>query len=111
MTCLGTIQTNRKGLPKHFTSTENRPVGDYQVLYDEGSSISIHSLIVKNKSGNSMWNYLFYKRYPTFAVRAVYQHLFSLLDPVWENLREKTEMQGKFKLKKIKMLLKNSSIN
>jgi len=51
MTCLGTIQTNRRGLPKHFTTTENREVGDYQVLYDEGSRISIHSLICKNKSG------------------------------------------------------------
>jgi len=51
MTVLGTIQTNRRGLPKQFTSTENREEGDYQVLYDEGSSVSIHSLICKTKSG------------------------------------------------------------
>jgi hypothetical protein len=51
MTCLGTIQTNRKGLPKRFTAVENRAVGDYQVLYDTSSNISIHSEIFKNKSG------------------------------------------------------------
>lgn len=51
MTCLGTIMTNRRGLPKTFTNTVNREVGDYQVLYDETSQISIHSLICKSKSG------------------------------------------------------------
>ncbi len=51
MTCLGTIQSNRKGLPKSFTSTEGRGVGDYVALYEEGSNISIHSEIFKNKSG------------------------------------------------------------
>ena len=57
MTCLGSIPANsKKGLPQHFTSTDDRPVGDYQVLYDEGSSISFHSLIDKTKSGNSMFD-------------------------------------------------------
>ena len=51
MTALGTIQANRKGLPKAITSTEGRPVGDYQVLYDESSNITIHSEICKSKSG------------------------------------------------------------
>ena len=51
MTALGTVQATRKGLPKEITSTEGRPVGDYQVVYDEGSNISIHSEICKNKSG------------------------------------------------------------
>jgi len=51
MTFLGTIQANRKGLPKSFTATEGRPVGDYMVLYEENSNISIHSEIFKNKTG------------------------------------------------------------
>jgi len=51
MTCLGTIQSNRKGLPRSFTSVEGREVGDYVVLYEEGSHISIHSEVFKNKSG------------------------------------------------------------
>ena len=54
MTCLGTIQANRKGLPKDFTAVNNRPVGDYQVLYDEASHVSIHSEIFKNKSGKGI---------------------------------------------------------
>lgn len=55
MTCLGTIQSNRKGLPRAFTAVDNRPVGDYQVLYDVASNISIHSEICKNKSGKNLF--------------------------------------------------------
>ena len=51
MTCLGTVQASRKGLPKEFTSTEGRPVGDLKVLYDVNSKISIHSEICGVKSG------------------------------------------------------------
>lgn len=51
MTCVGTIQTNRKGLPKNFKDHRGREVGDYLVLFDESTNISIHSEIVKNKSG------------------------------------------------------------
>jgi hypothetical protein len=51
LTVIGTICANRKGLPKHFRETRGRPVGDYQVLFDEASNISIHSEIVKKKSG------------------------------------------------------------
>ncbi len=51
MTCVGTIQANRKGLPKHFKDPRGREVGDYQVLFDEDSNISIHSEIAKKKSG------------------------------------------------------------
>ncbi len=51
MTALGTIQGTRKGLPKEFTTTDGRPEGDYMVLFDEASRISIHSEIWKSKSG------------------------------------------------------------
>ena len=34
MSGLGTIQPTRRGLPKAITSTEGRPVGDYQVIVD-----------------------------------------------------------------------------
>lgn len=51
MTSIGTIQANRKGLPKDIVSTTDRPVGDYRVLYDEGSKISIHSEVCASKSG------------------------------------------------------------
>ena len=40
-----------KGLPKEFTSTEDRPVGDLKVLYDVNSKISIYSEICGVKSG------------------------------------------------------------
>jgi len=31
MTCLGTVQGSRKGIPKELIRTDNRPAGDYQV--------------------------------------------------------------------------------
>jgi hypothetical protein len=51
MTAIGTICANRKGLPKHFKDPKGRAVGDYQVLFDEDSNISIHSEIGRKKSG------------------------------------------------------------
>ena len=76
MTGLGTIQSSRKGLPKHFTSTDGREVGDYQVLYDEKSRISIHSEICKNKSGDH-FVHLFVCLLSSFALRtALYHFMF-----------------------------------
>jgi hypothetical protein len=51
ITVIGTICASRKGLPKHFRDPRGREVGDYQVLYDTASDISIHSEIGKKKSG------------------------------------------------------------
>ena len=60
MTCLGTVQASRKGLPKEFTSTEGRPVGDLKVLYDVNSKISIHSKI------QYLYQILYYSIYVRF---------------------------------------------
>jgi hypothetical protein len=51
MTCVGTLQANRKGLPESFKSTKDRPEGDYQVLYEVDGKKSIHSWITNTKSG------------------------------------------------------------
>jgi hypothetical protein len=51
MTCIGTLKANRKGLPKAFKEVKNRPEGDYQVLYEEGTRKSIHSWVTNTKSG------------------------------------------------------------
>jgi len=48
---ISTICANRKGLPKHFRDSRGRPEGDYQVLFNEETGMSIHSEIVKKKSG------------------------------------------------------------
>ncbi len=53
MTAVGTICSNRKGLPPHFKNPVGRKVGDYQVLWDVDSNINIHSEIVKKKSGQA----------------------------------------------------------
>jgi hypothetical protein len=51
LTVISTICANRKGLPKHFRDARGRPEGDYQVLFNEETGMSIHSEIVKKKSG------------------------------------------------------------
>lgn len=51
MTVVGTICSNRKGLPKHFRDHTGRELGDYQVLFDMDSNINIHSEITKKRSG------------------------------------------------------------
>jgi hypothetical protein len=51
LTVISTICANRKGLPKHFRDSRGRPEGDYQVLFNEETGMSIHSEIVKKKSG------------------------------------------------------------
>jgi hypothetical protein len=64
MTVIGTICSNRKGLPKHFRDPRGRDVGDYQVLFDTESDVSIHSEIGKKKSGQSRSTFIaFYKIY------------------------------------------------
>ncbi len=51
LTVICTVCANRKGLPDHFRNTKGRPEGDYQALFDEASGLSIHSEVVKKKSG------------------------------------------------------------
>ncbi len=51
LTVISTICSNRKGLPKHFRDARGRPEGDYEVLFDVSSNMSIHSEIVRKKSG------------------------------------------------------------
>jgi hypothetical protein len=51
MTCVGTLQTNRKGLPDSFKNTKDRPEGDYQILHEVDGKKSIHSWITNTKSG------------------------------------------------------------
>jgi hypothetical protein len=51
VTVISTICPNRKGLPKHFRDAKGRAEGDYQILFDESSNMSIHSEIVRKKSG------------------------------------------------------------
>ncbi len=58
MTCVGTLATNRKGLPTKFKSVKDRPEGDYQVLYEVDGKKNIHSWITNTKSGKK---YLLFK--------------------------------------------------
>ena len=51
LTVICTICANRKGLPSHFRNPKGRPEGDYQVLFNEENGMSIHSEIVRKKSG------------------------------------------------------------
>jgi hypothetical protein len=51
LTVISTVCANRKGLPKHFRDARGRPEGDYQVLFNPETGMSIHSEIVKKKSG------------------------------------------------------------
>jgi len=51
MTCVGTLKANRKGIPKHLKEIRNRPEGDYQVVYEEGTHKSLHSWVTNTKSG------------------------------------------------------------
>jgi hypothetical protein len=55
MTYVGTLQSNRKGLPADFKNMEGREDGDYVVLYDVTGKKSIHSWINNKKGGESLF--------------------------------------------------------
>jgi hypothetical protein len=48
---VGTLATNRKGLPADFKRTDGRAEGDYVVLYDVSGKKSIHSWVTNTRSG------------------------------------------------------------
>jgi hypothetical protein len=50
MTAVGTLNKMRKGIPEGMKEVTGRPPGDYQILYQEGGKLSLHSWIVKSKS-------------------------------------------------------------
>jgi hypothetical protein len=51
MTCVGTLNNNRKGLPDKFKSITGRPEGDYMPLFEVDGKKSIHSWVTNTKSG------------------------------------------------------------
>lgn len=56
MTAIGTLQSNKRGLPAHFKAVTGRPVGDYIVLYEVGGKKSLHSWIASTKGGKKNKN-------------------------------------------------------
>lgn len=51
ITVCGTVNKIRRGIPPHMTNVTGRPQGDYQILYEEGGKLSLHSWTVKPKKG------------------------------------------------------------
>ncbi len=51
MTCVGTLNNNRKGLPEKFKSLAGRPEKDYMPLFEVDGKKSIHSWVTNTKSG------------------------------------------------------------
>jgi hypothetical protein len=55
---VGTLNKQRKGIPDEIKSEKGRPVGDYQILYEVGGKLTLHSWLVagKKKGNNSISN-------------------------------------------------------
>lgn len=51
MTIVGTVNVIRRGIPLHMKNVTERTRGDYQILYEVGGKISLHSWIVQPKKG------------------------------------------------------------
>ena len=53
ITCIGTMQLNRKGIPDELKGTKNRELLSSEIYWDENSPLSISSYIVKTSEGSS----------------------------------------------------------
>jgi hypothetical protein len=54
ITMVGTLNSNRRGIPQEMKTMKDRPDGDYKVMYEEDGKVSIHSWLVNNKKGTYM---------------------------------------------------------
>jgi hypothetical protein len=68
MTAVGTLNKMRKGIPEGMKEVTGRPPGDYQILYQEGGKLSLHSWIVTSKSKSKKGKTLVNKNLSIFAV-------------------------------------------
>ena len=50
ITCIGTIQTNRKGLPKEIKEIKGREKNCWTAYKEEGGYVHLNSCVVKTKS-------------------------------------------------------------
>ena len=50
ITCIGTIQTNRKGLPKEIKEIKGREKNSWTACKEEGGYVHLNSCVVKTKS-------------------------------------------------------------
>ena len=51
ITCMGTMQLNRKGIPDELRETKNRELLSLEIYWDENSPLSISSYVVKTSKG------------------------------------------------------------
>ena len=51
ITCIGTMQLNRKGIPHELKETKNRELLSLEIYWDENSPLQISSYIVKTSKG------------------------------------------------------------
>ena len=51
ITCIGTIQLNRKGIPDELKETKNRELLSSEIYWDENSPLSISSYVAKASKG------------------------------------------------------------
>lgn len=51
---VGTLNSNRRGIPQEMKTMKDRPDGDYKVMYEEDGKVSIHSWLVNTKKGTYM---------------------------------------------------------
>ena len=54
ITCIGTMQLNRKGIPDELKGTKNRELLSSEIYWDEISPLSISSYVVKISKGKKM---------------------------------------------------------
>ena len=53
ITCIGTMQLNRKGIPDELKETKNRELLSSEIYWDENSPLSISSHVVKASKGKT----------------------------------------------------------
>ena len=60
ITCIGTMQLNRKGIPDELKETKNRELLSSEIYWDENSPLSISSYVVKTSKGKKKCNLVIY---------------------------------------------------
>ncbi len=48
ITAVGTLNKRRKGIPDELRDVNGRPVGQYDILYEKDSKLSLHSWVTKS---------------------------------------------------------------
>jgi hypothetical protein len=58
ISAVGTLNKNRKGIPDSFREVHDQPVGSYDILYEDGTPMSLHRWVSKSRAHGRIFIYI-----------------------------------------------------